>query len=87
VAKITWTNEAERWLEDIFEYIAADNPVAAEESSCTGIFASPMRHGGRGRPLNKIVMRRRLSIVATELSLPFGHCADQADEEDTITSA
>jgi plasmid stabilization system protein ParE len=30
VAKITWTNEAQRWLEDIFEYIAADNPVAAE---------------------------------------------------------
>ena len=30
MAKITWTNEAQRWLEDIFEYIAADNPVAAE---------------------------------------------------------
>jgi hypothetical protein len=41
----------------------------------------------RGRPLNAIVMRRRLSIVGTELSLPFGHCADQADEEQTITSA
>jgi plasmid stabilization system protein ParE len=29
VAEITWTNEALRWLEDIFEYIAADNPGAA----------------------------------------------------------
>ena len=29
MAKITWTDEAQRWLEDIFEYIAADNPVAA----------------------------------------------------------
>jgi len=29
VAKITWTLEAQRWLEDIFEYIAADNPAAA----------------------------------------------------------
>ena len=29
MAKITWTNEALRWLEDIFEYIAADNPDAA----------------------------------------------------------
>ena len=29
MAKITWTNEAQRWLEDIFEYIAADNPAAA----------------------------------------------------------
>lgn len=29
MATITWTAEAERWLEDIFEYIAADNPNAA----------------------------------------------------------
>jgi toxin ParE1/3/4 len=29
VAKITWTDESRRWLEDIFEYIAADNPDAA----------------------------------------------------------
>jgi len=29
VATITWTEEAQRWLEDIFEYIAADNPAAA----------------------------------------------------------
>jgi plasmid stabilization system protein ParE len=29
VAEITWTVEAERWLSDIFEYIAADNPAAA----------------------------------------------------------
>lgn len=29
MAEITWTDEAQRWLEDIFEYIAADNPTAA----------------------------------------------------------
>ena len=29
MATITWTEEAQRWLEDIFEYIAADNPAAA----------------------------------------------------------
>ena len=29
MAEITWTKEALRWLEDIFEYIAADNPDAA----------------------------------------------------------
>ena len=29
MAKITWTEESRRWLEDIFEYIAADNPDAA----------------------------------------------------------
>ncbi len=32
MAKITWTAEAQRWLEDIFEYIAADNPQAALET-------------------------------------------------------
>ena len=29
MAKITWTNEALGWLEDIFEFIAADNPETA----------------------------------------------------------
>lgn len=32
MAQITWTNEALRWLEDIFEYIAADNPSAASQT-------------------------------------------------------
>jgi toxin ParE1/3/4 len=29
MATIAWTEEAQRWLEDIFEYIATDNPPAA----------------------------------------------------------
>ena len=29
MAKLVWTEEALRWLEDIFEYIAKDNPDAA----------------------------------------------------------
>lgn len=29
MAKISWTSEAERWLKDIYEYIATDNPHAA----------------------------------------------------------
>lgn len=29
MAKINWTVEAERWLKDIFDYIAEDNPRAA----------------------------------------------------------
>ncbi len=29
MAKLVWTDEALRWLEDIFEYIAQDNPDAA----------------------------------------------------------
>lgn len=29
MAEISWTEEAQRWLRDIFDYIAADNPQAA----------------------------------------------------------
>jgi len=29
LAKINWTTEAERWLEEIYDYIASDNPRAA----------------------------------------------------------
>jgi plasmid stabilization system protein ParE len=29
MAEISWTDEAQHWLTDIFEYIAADNPQAA----------------------------------------------------------
>lgn len=31
MGEITWTEEAHRWLQDIFDYIAADNPEAAEK--------------------------------------------------------
>ncbi len=29
MAEIRWSHEAERWLDDIFEYVAAENPDAA----------------------------------------------------------
>ena len=29
MATIAWTDEARQWIEEIFEYIAADNPQAA----------------------------------------------------------
>lgn len=32
MAAIAWTDEAQRWLEDIFEYIAVDNPHAASRT-------------------------------------------------------
>jgi|SRR5882672_10321664 len=32
MAQINWTLEAQCWLEDIFEFIAADNPQAAAET-------------------------------------------------------
>jgi toxin ParE1/3/4 len=31
MAKISWTSEAERWLKDIYDYIATDNPHAAAD--------------------------------------------------------
>jgi toxin ParE1/3/4 len=38
MAQIVWTDEAERWLEDIYGYIVADNPAAALET-VQGIYA------------------------------------------------
>jgi hypothetical protein len=29
LAELNWTEEAETWLKDIYDYIAADNPDAA----------------------------------------------------------
>ena len=37
MAEIGWTDEAERWLRDIHDYIAADNPAAAQRT-IEGIF-------------------------------------------------
>lgn len=31
MAKLTWTAEAEKWLKDIYNYIAEDNPLAAQK--------------------------------------------------------
>ncbi|SRR5258706_7273728 len=31
MAEIRWTEEAHRWLKDIFDYIAADDPKAAQQ--------------------------------------------------------
>jgi plasmid stabilization system protein ParE len=38
MAEISWTAEAQRWLEDIFEYVAAANPQAAAHT-VQGIYA------------------------------------------------
>ena len=37
MARITWTDEAVRWLRDIHDYIAQDNPDAADRV-VTGIY-------------------------------------------------
>jgi plasmid stabilization system protein ParE len=37
LAEINWTEEAQRWLKDIHDYIAADNPDAAV-GTVRGIF-------------------------------------------------
>ena len=37
MAEIAWTLEAQRWLEDIFEYIAADNPPGLKPSQMPNV--------------------------------------------------
>jgi len=38
MARITWTDEAQSWLRDIYDYIATDNPQAAADT-VDGIYA------------------------------------------------
>jgi plasmid stabilization system protein ParE len=38
MARIAWTVEAQSWLRDIYDYIAADNPQAAADT-VDGIYA------------------------------------------------
>ena len=42
MAEISWTAEAQRWLEDIFEYITNENPRAARET-VNGIYEPTQR--------------------------------------------
>lgn len=42
MVQVTWTHESLRWLEDIFEYIAADNPEAAR-TVVDGIYQQAQR--------------------------------------------
>jgi toxin ParE1/3/4 len=42
MAKISWTSEAERWLKDIYDYIALDNPGAAAAVT-SGIYEKTQR--------------------------------------------
>ena len=44
MAEITWTEEALCWLEDIFEYIALENPRAADET-VDGIYSRSQQLG------------------------------------------
>ena len=37
MGRLIWTHEAERWLKDIFDYIAEDNPSAAA-NTVNGIY-------------------------------------------------
>jgi plasmid stabilization system protein ParE len=37
LAEINWTREAQTWLKDIYDYIAADNPEAAAQT-VSGIY-------------------------------------------------
>jgi plasmid stabilization system protein ParE len=68
VAQVTWTLEAQTWLRDIHDFIAADNPLAAEKV-VLGLHAS-----GRSLQLHPRLGRRYVHIIDREVRvLVRGH--------------
>jgi len=41
MAEISWTEEAQRWLSDIYEYIAADNRVGDGSPTVSPLLSPP----------------------------------------------
>jgi toxin ParE1/3/4 len=90
VAEITWTEEAERWLNSIFEYIAQENPAAATKT-VLGIYerAQVLKEfpqlGQRYSPSNRSVRlllaqsrRDGLRNIRIEAHRGFRHLGDLA---------
>ena len=68
MAQVTWTLEAQTWLRDIYDFIAADNPLAAEKV-VLGLHAS-----GRSLQLHPRLGRRYVHITDREVRvLVRGH--------------
>jgi plasmid stabilization system protein ParE len=45
MAELNWTAEAERWLSEIYTYIAKDNPAAAAAFSAARINPTTVTEG------------------------------------------
>ena len=68
MAQVAWTLEAQTWLRDIYYFIAADNPLAAEKV-VVDLYAS-----GRSLQLHPRLGRRYVHITDREVRvLVRGH--------------
>jgi toxin ParE1/3/4 len=67
VVQVNWTRESLRWLEDIFEYIAGDNPEAAH-AVVEGIY----QHAQRLSDFPELGYRYRPSARNVRILL-YGH--------------
>ena len=67
MAEITWTRESEVWLKDIFDYIAADDPLAAART-IIGIYekAQLLRNHPRLGHKYEMVESREVRILLYE---------------------
>jgi toxin ParE1/3/4 len=61
VAQVTWTLEAQIWLRDIYDFIAADNPLAAEK------VVVDLHASGRSLQLHPRLGRRYVHITDREV--------------------
>lgn len=68
MAEIRWSDEAQRWLQDIYNYIASDNPDAADKV-VSGIYEKAQLL----RTFPKIGYRYRDEVEGDIFILLYGH--------------
>ncbi len=67
MARVVWTDEAQCWLRDIFDYIAADNPEAA-----TGTVEGILERAQALKDFPEMGVRYRASVRHVRV-LHYGH--------------
>ena len=74
MAEIRWTEEALRWLEDIYEYVFVDDPAAASRI-LQGIFSQK-----RNATLGEYYIRMNDHLIPDDVEFwEFDEAADTAD--------
>ena len=82
MAEIRWTAEAQRWLEDIFEYVAAGLPILAADLPVLGPFVEERGLGLLAIPDDAEDLASKLEqLVEAETNRFYRKAVQQAGRE------